>query len=62
MLISDVVPDSPAEKAAIAAGDIITDFGDPLLDLVAAQEQRLVEEGRERRTRRRYVVWGDVPR
>ena len=33
---------------------------DPLLDLVAAQEQRMVEEGRERRTRRRFVVWGDV--
>jgi hypothetical protein len=29
---------------------------------VAAQEQRMVEEGLERRTRRRYVVWGDVPR
>jgi ubiquinone/menaquinone biosynthesis C-methylase UbiE len=36
--------------------------GDPLLDLVAAQEQRMIEEGRERRTHRRYVVWGDVPR
>jgi len=35
---------------------------DPLLDLVAAQEQRMVEEGRERITRRRYVVWGDVAR
>ena len=33
---------------------------DPLLDLVAAQERRMVEEGRERRTRRRFVVWGDV--
>ena len=32
VLISDVVHDSPAEKAGIAAGDIITDFGDPLLD------------------------------
>ncbi len=62
VLISDVVQDSPAEKTGIAAGDIITDFGDPRLDLVAAQEQRMVEEGRERRTRRRYVVWGDVPR
>jgi SAM-dependent methyltransferase len=35
---------------------------DPLLDLVAAQEQRMVDEGRERRTRRRYVVWGDIGR
>ena len=32
---------------------------DPLLDLVAAQAQRMVEEGREPVTRQRYVVWGD---
>ncbi len=36
--------------------------GDPLLDLVAAQEQRMIAEGLERRTHRRYVAWGDVPR
>ncbi len=35
---------------------------DPLLDLVAAQAQRMVEEGREPVTRQRYVVWGDSPR
>jgi len=35
--------------------------GDSLLDLVAAQEQRMVAEGREVTTHRRYVVWGDVP-
>jgi ubiquinone/menaquinone biosynthesis C-methylase UbiE len=34
--------------------------GDPLQDLVAAQAQRMVDEGLERRTHRRYVVWGDV--
>lgn len=34
---------------------------DGLLDLVAAQAQRMVDEGRERRTHHRYVVWGDVP-
>jgi hypothetical protein len=28
---------------------------------VAAQTQRMVEEGLEPRTHRRYVVWGDVP-
>jgi len=33
---------------------------DPLHDLVAAQTQRMVDEGREPRTHRRYVVWGDV--
>ena len=36
--------------------------GDPFLDLVAAQDRRMAAEGRERRTRRRYAVWGDVPR
>ena len=35
---------------------------DPQLDLVAAQEQRMVAEGLERRTHRRYVAWGDVRR
>jgi ubiquinone/menaquinone biosynthesis C-methylase UbiE len=36
--------------------------GDPLADLVAAQAQRMVDEGREPRTHRRYVVWGDGAR
>jgi hypothetical protein len=35
---------------------------DPFLDLVAAEEQRMQEEGLERRIRRRYAVWGDVSR
>jgi hypothetical protein len=33
---------------------------DPLLDLVAAQEQRMVQEGKDPVKRRRYVVWGDI--
>jgi hypothetical protein len=33
----------------------------PLRDLVAAEEQRMEEEGLERRIRRRYAVWGDIP-
>jgi len=33
---------------------------DPLLDLVSAQEQRMIEEGLEPRMRRRYAAWGDV--
>jgi len=33
-----------------------------VLDLVEAQAQRMVEEGGQRQTRQRYVVWGDVPR
>jgi hypothetical protein len=35
---------------------------DPVSDLVEAQAQRMVEEGRERQTRRRYVACGDVAR
>jgi ubiquinone/menaquinone biosynthesis C-methylase UbiE len=35
---------------------------DPLLDLVAAQARRMTDQGREPRTRQRYVVWGDVVR
>jgi hypothetical protein len=29
---------------------------------VAAQAQRMVEEGLEPQTRRRYAVWGDLAR
>jgi len=35
---------------------------DPVLDLVEAQAERMVAEGRERQTRQRYVAWGEVPR
>jgi ubiquinone/menaquinone biosynthesis C-methylase UbiE len=35
---------------------------DPVVDLVEAQAQRMVEEGRERQTRVRYVAWGEVAR
>jgi hypothetical protein len=35
---------------------------DSLLDLVAAHNRRLADEGREPRPRQRYVVWGDVSR
>src|SRR5205085_2337379 len=41
----------------------LVDVGsDPVLDLIEAQAQRMVEEGRERQTRRRYVAWGEVAR
>ena len=41
----------------------LVDVGsDPVLNLVEAQAQRMVEEGRERQTRRRYVAWGEVAR
>jgi ubiquinone/menaquinone biosynthesis C-methylase UbiE len=36
--------------------------GDSFEDLVAAQEQRMLEEGREVRSHERYAVWGDVAR
>ena len=49
--------------AALLSAHGLTRVGsDPLLDLVAAQEQRMLDEGRPRRTHRRYVVWGDVAR
>jgi ubiquinone/menaquinone biosynthesis C-methylase UbiE len=47
-------------EALMTAHRLVNVGGDPLLDLVAAQEQRMLEEGRERRTHRRCVVWGDV--
>jgi len=47
-------------KALFKAHGLVHVSGDPLLDLVTAQAQRMVEEGREQRTHRRYVVWGDL--
>jgi ubiquinone/menaquinone biosynthesis C-methylase UbiE len=35
---------------------------DPVADLVEAQAQRMVEEGRESVRRRRYIAWGEVTR
>ena len=49
-------------EALLKAHRLVNVGSDPLLDLVAAQEERMVAEGRERRTRRRYVAWGNVPR
>ena len=45
-----------------AAHRLFNIASDPLLDLVAAEERRMEEEGLERRIRRRYAVSGDVPR
>ena len=54
---------SREEIVALLEAHGLTHVGsDPLLDLVEAQAQRMVDEGRERRTHRRYVVWGDVAR
>jgi len=46
----------------LSAHGLLRVASDPLHDLVAAQAQRMVDEGLERRTHRRYVVWGDVAR
>src|SRR6202045_3115484 len=45
-----------------AAHQLVKIASDPFLDLVAAEEQRMEEEGLERNICRRYAVWGDVPR
>lgn len=49
-------------ETLLKAHGLVSVVSDPLLDLVAAQERRMVEEGLEPRTRRRHVVWGDVAR
>jgi ubiquinone/menaquinone biosynthesis C-methylase UbiE len=51
-----------AIERLLAAHGLVDVMGDPFLDLVDAQERRMAAEGRERRPRRRYAVWGDVPR
>ena len=48
-------------EALFEAHGLVGVGSDPVLDLVEAQAQRMVEEGRERQTRKRYAVWGDVP-
>jgi SAM-dependent methyltransferase len=54
-------PRAEIETLLVAHG-LVDVHSDPVLDLVEAQAERMVEEGRERQTRQRYVVWGDVPR
>ncbi|HVB17692.1 MAG TPA: methyltransferase domain-containing protein [Stellaceae bacterium] len=49
-------------EALLRAHGLANVASDPLLDLVAAHNRKLAEEGREPRPRQRYVVWGDVPR
>jgi ubiquinone/menaquinone biosynthesis C-methylase UbiE len=49
-------------EALLRAHGLLNVGSDPFQDLVAAQEQRMIDEGQERRTHRRYAVWGDVPR
>jgi ubiquinone/menaquinone biosynthesis C-methylase UbiE len=49
-------------EALLRAKGLASVAGDPLEDLVAAQMQRMIEEGQEPRRRHRYAVWGDIPR
>ena len=49
-------------EALLGAHGLVDVGSDPVLDLVEAQADRMVEEGRERQTRRRYVAWGEVAR
>jgi ubiquinone/menaquinone biosynthesis C-methylase UbiE len=48
-------------EALFCAKGLIAVGGDPLADVIAAQNQRALAEGEELRPRRRYIVWGDVP-
>ena len=52
----------PREEIEILfrAHGLVNVGSDPVPDLVEAQAARMVEEGRERQTRRRYVAWGEV--
>jgi ubiquinone/menaquinone biosynthesis C-methylase UbiE len=49
-------------EALLRARGLVAIGTDPLLDLVAAQAERSVAEGRNLRRRQRYAVWGTVPR
>jgi len=64
--ISDRLPflgGRPREEieALLTAHGLVNVGSDPLLDLVEAQAQCMVEEGRAPVNRRRHAVWGDVP-
>jgi SAM-dependent methyltransferase len=47
-------------EALFKARGLVNVGSDPVVDLVEAQGQRMVEEGGKRQTRRRYIVWGSV--
>jgi hypothetical protein len=49
-------------EALLRAHGLVDVGGDPVHDLVEAQADRMVEEGRERQARVRYVAWGEVAR
>ena len=49
-------------EALLRAHRLVAVASDPLADVILAQNERAIAEGEELRPRRRYVVWGDVPR
>ena len=49
-------------EVLLHAHGLVNVGSDPVRDLVEAQAERMVEEGRERQTRRRYIAWGEVAR
>lgn len=48
-------------EGLFAARGLLAVGSDPLLDLVAAQRARMIEEGLAPHDRQRYLVWGNVP-
>jgi len=48
-------------EALFRAKGLVAVGGDPLADVIMAQNRRAAAEGEALRPRRRYVVWGDVP-
>jgi ubiquinone/menaquinone biosynthesis C-methylase UbiE len=49
-------------EALLRAKGLVAVGGDPVLDWVEAQAQRMIAEGGTPRRRQRYVVWGARPR
>lgn len=49
-------------EALLRAKGLVAVGGDPVLDWIEAQTQRMIAEGGTPRRRQRYVVWGERPR
>jgi ubiquinone/menaquinone biosynthesis C-methylase UbiE len=49
-------------ETLLTAHGLVDVGSDPLLDLVTAQAERMIADGRQPPARRRYAVWGDVAR
>lgn len=49
-------------EALFRSKGLVEVSSDPLADVIMAQNQRASTEGEELKPRRRYIVWGDMPR